>query len=126
MRRKIWDYLEKVARQGHVKALYYCGYMYDKGYGTAVDKAKALMWYEKAAAQGHPQAKEILEIAQSTDKPQTDEEEILEKLIHHIDLTREEIEYVNNNYPSLRYSTRGLYDVYAMERLRKALESSAK
>ena len=30
--------------------------MYSNGKGTAVDKAKALMWYEKAAEQGHASA----------------------------------------------------------------------
>lgn len=44
--------MEKAAQKGHVKAQYYCGNMYDKGYGTPADKAKALMWFEKAAAQG--------------------------------------------------------------------------
>ncbi len=45
--------LKPAAEQGHKKAQYRMGRIYQKGYGVAKDHAKAVYWYEKAAAQGH-------------------------------------------------------------------------
>lgn len=36
------------------------GISYDFGRGCAIDKSKALMWYRKAAVQGHKEAREML------------------------------------------------------------------
>ena len=47
---------EKAAEQGHVKAQFICGKMYDDGEGTATNREKALYWYEKAAEQGDAKA----------------------------------------------------------------------
>ncbi|MCX7288225.1 MAG: tetratricopeptide repeat protein [Rhodobacterales bacterium] len=45
-----------LAEAGVPRAQTLVGVMYDLGLGTAADPAKALQWYEKAAAQGFPQA----------------------------------------------------------------------
>lgn len=46
----------KVAEQGNDDAQWQCGLMYYHGKGTAVNKAKALYWYEEAAKQGNDDA----------------------------------------------------------------------
>ena len=53
---KALSFFQQAAEQGHAKAQFNCGVMYDNGEGTAADKAKALYWYEKAAELGHAQA----------------------------------------------------------------------
>ena len=45
--------LREAADQGHMEAQFYCGVLYDFGYGVAKDDRLALMYYEKAARQGH-------------------------------------------------------------------------
>ncbi len=45
--------LKPAAEQGHKKAQYRMGRIYQKGYGVPKDHARAVYWYEKAAAQGH-------------------------------------------------------------------------
>jgi hypothetical protein len=45
------DALCEAANNGDKLAQYYLGLVYENGYGTAVDKGKAVVWYEKAAAQ---------------------------------------------------------------------------
>ena len=45
--------LREAADQGHMKAQFHCGVMYDFGYGVAKDDRLALMYYEKAARQGN-------------------------------------------------------------------------
>lgn len=47
------EYFEKAAQQGHSKAQFDCGMMYDFGVGAKEDVPKALYWYEKAANQGN-------------------------------------------------------------------------
>ena len=44
--------IEKAAEQGHAKAQYKCGQMYEAGEGTRKDWDKARMWYQKAKDQG--------------------------------------------------------------------------
>lgn len=44
---------EKAANQGHAKAQYELGCLYDYGRGVEKDEAKAFYWYEKAAQQDH-------------------------------------------------------------------------
>ncbi len=46
----------KAAEQGHAKAQYNLGVMYDIGNGVPEDDAKAVEWYSKAAEQGHAKA----------------------------------------------------------------------
>ncbi len=43
-----------------MEAQYKVGISYDFGRGCAIDKSKALMWYRKAAVQGHKEAREML------------------------------------------------------------------
>ena len=45
--------LREAADQGHMEAQFYCGVMYDFGWGVANDDRLALVYYEKAARQGH-------------------------------------------------------------------------
>ncbi len=47
-----------LAEQGHAKAQFSLGLMYHKGHGVPQDYAKALQWLRRAAAQGHPKAKD--------------------------------------------------------------------
>ena len=45
--------LREAADQGHMEAQFHCGVMYGFGWGVAKDDRLALMYYEKAARQGH-------------------------------------------------------------------------
>ncbi|KAG0001360.1 hypothetical protein BGZ79_004763 [Entomortierella chlamydospora] len=42
--------------QGHIKAQYNLGVLYEKGYGVPQDYSKAGEWYQKAASYGHVSA----------------------------------------------------------------------
>lgn len=55
------DELIKKAEQGDIEAQDELGYMYEHGEGVEQDYAKAIQWYEKAAAQGCQEAIEALE-----------------------------------------------------------------
>ncbi|MEG0198624.1 MAG: tetratricopeptide repeat protein [Acinetobacter sp.] len=48
------------ARKGDVQAQYAVGWMYDLGKGLIEDPYSAMKWYKKAASQGNPLAKEIV------------------------------------------------------------------
>ena len=41
-----------LADQGEVRAEYFVGYLYHRGYGVPADHAEAATWFRKAAAQG--------------------------------------------------------------------------
>ena len=41
-----------LAEQGHARAQFNLGVMYDNGYGVAEDNSQAVYWYRKAAEQG--------------------------------------------------------------------------
>jgi TPR repeat protein len=45
--------LRPLAEQGHVRAQYNLGLMYNNGQGVRQDYAAAMSWYRKAAEQGH-------------------------------------------------------------------------
>ncbi len=45
-----------LAEQGHAKAQFKLGFMYDYGEGVPQDYAEAVKWYRKAAEQGHGKA----------------------------------------------------------------------
>jgi TPR repeat protein len=50
-------WFRKAAEQGHAKAQYFLGTMYETGSkGVPQDYAEALRWYRKAAEQGHADA----------------------------------------------------------------------
>ena len=46
-------YFTKTAEQGHVKAHYNLGVMYENGLEVAQDFGKAFEWYEKATNEGY-------------------------------------------------------------------------
>ena len=48
--------VEFLANGGEARAQYDLGVMYDKGEGVPQSDAKAMEWYERAAAQGEPRA----------------------------------------------------------------------
>ena len=48
------------ADKGDAKSQYYLGLMYYKGQGVAKDEKTAIKWFEKAAEQGHKQAKKAV------------------------------------------------------------------
>jgi TPR repeat protein len=45
-----------LAEQGHARAQFSLGLLYDEGEGVPADAAKAAYWYRKAAEQGHREA----------------------------------------------------------------------
>jgi len=49
----IFRFQVKLAEQGNAEAQYIVGEMYEKGAGVTKNKAQALIWFEKSAAQGH-------------------------------------------------------------------------
>ncbi len=51
-----------LADQGHAKAQYNLGVMYDDGEGVAQDYAEAVKWYRLAAEQGHASAQNNLAV----------------------------------------------------------------
>ena len=55
-------YLMRAAERGHAEAQYQLGLLYEYGNGVEKDIARAVEYYQKAAAQGHPQAHATLEI----------------------------------------------------------------
>jgi hypothetical protein len=48
------------AEKGDARAQYSLAVMYNDGIGVKKNPAEAMVWFRKAAAQGHPMAKEIL------------------------------------------------------------------
>lgn len=55
------EWFLKAAERDHAEAQFACGYMYDKGRGTAANTEKALHWYRKAAERGHEKAQQMLD-----------------------------------------------------------------
>ena len=51
---------EKAAEHGNMEAQYKVGTCCEFGRGCTIDKAKAVTWYKKAAAQGHKEAMAML------------------------------------------------------------------
>ncbi len=49
--------IEKAAKKGSPGAQYRLGQCYEQGKGVAQDPTRALLWYQKAADQGHEEAK---------------------------------------------------------------------
>jgi hypothetical protein len=47
-----FSWIEKPAQRGYAKAQYSLGELYRYGTGTAIDKARAYLWFNLAAAQG--------------------------------------------------------------------------
>jgi TPR repeat protein len=47
-------WLRPLAEQGHVRAQYFLGWMYENGLGVAIDHREAARWYRLAAEQGEP------------------------------------------------------------------------
>jgi TPR repeat protein len=61
-------------QKGDVQAQYYLAQMYEHGLGTPEDMEQARLWYERAAAKGHPMAKrQLQELARA--KQETDAEQ---------------------------------------------------
>jgi TPR repeat protein len=50
----------QLAVKGNAIAQFWVGFNYDTGRGVAPDPIKALVWYRKSAAQGHPLAQRNL------------------------------------------------------------------
>ena len=53
--------LKEAAEKGHANAQFNLAVCYAKGIGVNMDHGQTLIWLEKAAENGHPQAKEFLE-----------------------------------------------------------------
>ena len=54
-------WIKEAANQGHEKARYKLGMIYEKGTKTiSADEREAIGWYEKAGYQGHPEAQQNL------------------------------------------------------------------
>ena len=53
---KVFEWYQKAAEQGFVKAQYELAYMYEQGEGVKKDIAKAFQWFQKAALQGDEDA----------------------------------------------------------------------
>ena len=49
-------WFQLAAAQGNPGALFYVGYMHERGEGVQADEAEAIRWYRRAAAAGHIQA----------------------------------------------------------------------
>ena len=49
-------WFRKAAEQGHARAQFNLGWMYDNGRGVSKDESEAVKWYYKAAEQGHVRA----------------------------------------------------------------------
>ena len=54
------EWYRKAAKQGHVEAQFFLGFMYKKGKGVPQDYALAAEWYRKAAEQGYAKAQSKL------------------------------------------------------------------
>jgi TPR repeat protein len=53
-------------QKGDVQAQYYLAQMYENGLGTPEDMDQARLWYERAAAKGHPMAtRQLQELARA-------------------------------------------------------------
>ena len=59
---KAIKYYQLAAEQGHARAQYNIGVLYENGDGVAQDYNEAAKYYRLAAEQGHDRAKERLEI----------------------------------------------------------------
>ena len=55
-----FEYYLKAARQGDALAQYNLGICYDNGYGVEKDLSEAVIWFRKAANQGHAEAQNML------------------------------------------------------------------
>ncbi|MBR5946419.1 sel1 repeat family protein, partial [bacterium] len=53
--------LKEAAEKGHANAQFNLAVCFARGIGVNMDHGQTLIWLEKAAANGHPQAKEFLE-----------------------------------------------------------------
>src|SRR5690606_12564722 len=57
---QVWDgvfrFQSRLAEQGQAEAQFKLGEMYEEGRRAARDEAQALLWYRRAAAQGHAEA----------------------------------------------------------------------
>lgn len=65
---QILEQSRPTAESGDASAQYNMGVLYDRGYGVERDYAKALQWYEKAAAQHYARAEHNLGIMYKTGK----------------------------------------------------------
>ncbi len=61
---------EAAAAQGHVHAQYNLGACWLHGHGTEADIPTAVLWYERAAAQGSAPAQQMLEQLRASETPQ--------------------------------------------------------
>ena len=60
--------LQLPARSGDPNAQYALGYLYFYGKGVVEDKERARYWFELAAAQGHPDARNAIRMIKSSEK----------------------------------------------------------
>ena len=57
---RLFNAQESLAARGDAQAQFYLGEMYEQGLGTAANPEQALLWYGKAAQQGHAMSKRKL------------------------------------------------------------------
>lgn len=57
---RLFNAQESLAARGDAQAQFYLGEMYEQGLGTAANPEQALVWYGKAAQQGHAMSKRKL------------------------------------------------------------------
>jgi len=60
----------RAARLGYADAQYYLGWLYSRGHGVKRDDALAAAWFQKAAGQHHPQARNLLQLLRVRPKSQ--------------------------------------------------------
>jgi hypothetical protein len=58
--KKVHNYFSAAAKQGNPNAQYMLGVLYENGHGVRKSLDEARQWYQKAAAQGHSEAKKKL------------------------------------------------------------------
>lgn len=58
---KEFYWISKAAQRGNIAAQVWLGWMYVRGRAVAVDRAKAVEWFERAAKQGAPDARHALD-----------------------------------------------------------------
>lgn len=63
---RIFNYFLDRAEKGDMSAQFIVGFRYENGSGTERDATKAVDWYQKAAAQGHEQARQRLGLPTAT------------------------------------------------------------
>ncbi|MDR1695417.1 MAG: sel1 repeat family protein [Endomicrobium sp.] len=69
-----YEQTKKSAEEGSAESQFKLAQMYDSGYGIGKDSAEAFKWYQKAAGQGHAEAKKIADAINFEQTKKSEEE----------------------------------------------------